>query len=498
MQNASSPSLAARAVLAVVLLVGFYLLALAVAAGLLWIPYAEWRYLDHVSVKIALFCVVGAALVLWGIVPRPDRFDPPGPRLAPDEHPRLFALIREVAAATGQAMPAEVYLVPDLNAWVAQRGGVMGLGSRRVMGLGLPLLQTLSSRELRAVLAHEFGHYHGGDTALGPWIYKTRAAIGRTLQALAGHSTVLMKPFEWYGLGFLRITHAISRRQEFVADALAARVAGSDAMISGLKAVHGAGNAFHPYWLTEYAPVLERGFRAPLTQGFAAFLASPEVVRGVRESLEAELASPRSDPYDTHPPLRERIAALAGLPAGAPGDGGARALDLLDDVERCERELVQWLLDGRAASLQPLAWEDAAERVWIPTWREQAAENAKRLRGITPESVADQADPPTWAPLRMGFAASPSLLTDEHRSAAAGILGCALLTAFHAAGAPIQAPVGAPVTVEVDGTVVRPFQLLRDLAAGTVTRDAWREVCRRSGIAGVDLGSPVPAPAAAV
>jgi len=69
-------------------------------------------------------------------------------------------------------MPAEVYLIAEANAWVIDRGGIMGCGSRRVMGLGLPLLQVLSVYQLRAVLAHEFGHFHGGDTKLGPWVYK--------------------------------------------------------------------------------------------------------------------------------------------------------------------------------------------------------------------------------------------------------------------------------------------------------------------------------------
>ena len=57
---------------------------------------------------------------------------------------RLFAEIRALSRATQQAMPAEVYLVPEMNAWVAQRGGVMGFGSRRVMGVGLTLLQSLT------------------------------------------------------------------------------------------------------------------------------------------------------------------------------------------------------------------------------------------------------------------------------------------------------------------------------------------------------------------
>ena len=51
------------------------------------------------------------------------------------------------------------------------------------MIVGLPLLHLVSERGLRAVIAHEFGHYAGGDTKLGPWIHRTRAAIGRTIAA---------------------------------------------------------------------------------------------------------------------------------------------------------------------------------------------------------------------------------------------------------------------------------------------------------------------------
>jgi heat shock protein HtpX len=82
-------------------------------------------------------------------------------------------------------MPKEVYLIAEVNAWVAQRGGILGVGSRRVVGLGLPLMRILSVAQLRAVLAHEFGHYYGGDTRLGPLVYSMRSAIGRTFYNLA-------------------------------------------------------------------------------------------------------------------------------------------------------------------------------------------------------------------------------------------------------------------------------------------------------------------------
>ena len=82
-------------------------------------------------------------------------------------------MLRDVAAKTEQEMPTEVFLLPEVNAWVAERGGLVGIGSRRVMGIGLPLMETLTVAQLCAVLAHEFGHYYGGDTSLGPWLYAT-------------------------------------------------------------------------------------------------------------------------------------------------------------------------------------------------------------------------------------------------------------------------------------------------------------------------------------
>jgi hypothetical protein len=54
---------------------------LAIVGALLWIPYAEVMYVGRVHPQLTLI-VVGAALsVLWAILPRIDRFDPPGPRL---------------------------------------------------------------------------------------------------------------------------------------------------------------------------------------------------------------------------------------------------------------------------------------------------------------------------------------------------------------------------------------------------------------------------------
>jgi Zn-dependent protease with chaperone function len=471
-------------------------LALGLAAGLLYIPYAEVMYTERITARLDLFCIVGAGIILWNIFPRPDRFTAPGPRLTAAAHPQLFRVLEEVAAATGQAMPAEVYALPEMNAWVAQRGGVLGIGSRRVMGLGLPLMQVLSVDEFRAVVAHEFGHYHGGDTALGPWIYRTRAAIERTLIGMSNHSAVTMKPFEWYLKMYVRVTHAISRRQEFVADALAARVAGVQNVASGLRAVHAVGAAFDPFWFSEVVPALERGYRPPLADGFRRFLAAPGVASAVDEGLERELREGKVDPYDTHPPLRERIAALRGFTPTAPSGSSVPALTLLSDVAAVEDALLRSVLanvPGGPKALRPIAWERMLEEVWLPGWMGALEQDAKRLRGLTPARLPEFAGDPARLAGYMTLATN-----EEQQGRAVSVAGCALAVALHRRGLTPEAEPGQPITYRADSISIRPFAVLAELADGTLTREEWQRTIDTLGIASLDLstvGEPVSIPA---
>ena len=479
-----SSSIAWRAALAVALMVGFYGLALAMAWGLTWLPYAEWRYGHRIHPKLALFCLGGAFLILKAIVPRPDRFEPPGPRLIPARQPRLFAELGRIASATAQAPPAEVYLVADVNAWVSQRGGFMGFGSRRVMGLGLPLLQALSVSELRAVLAHEFGHYHGGDVKVGPWIYKTREALVRTLESLAGHGGILTKPFDLYARMFFRVSHSVSRHQELLADALAARIAGAAALASGLKAVHGASLAFGSYWMEEVSPLLSAGFLPPLAAGFARLVAQPKVTERLRELVAEEARSGRSDPYDTHPSLQERLAALSREPSRpSVSDDDRPAMGLVDGVTDLEKQLVAHLGGGDAPKLEPLAWEEVGLKVLVPRWEAFLREHAHTLSGVTAASI------PTldWPALGRMVIQSAKRDDEDPLPAADYAVGAGIGLALFRAGFAVQSPPGAPVVLLRSGEEVEPFSLRKRLAdAGAA--EPWQAFCAEVGIASVELG----------
>ena len=477
-----------RAILAVVLMIGFYLLAVGIAAGLLWVPYAEVVYAHRVTPKLALICILGGLAILWSVLPRIDKFIAPGPRLKPENYPKLFAELKKVADATQQEMPAEVYLVPDVNAWVMQRGGVMGFGSRRVMGLGLPLMRILTCSQFRAVLAHEFGHYHGGDTKIGPWIYKTRGAIGRTISSL-GHKSLLQTPFRLYGNLFLRITHAVSRRQEFVADELAARTIGSKPLSDGLCSVHKVGPAYDYYWRSECAPVLHAGFLPPLSDGFSRFVTSPDIAGEMDKHLEEQLASGKVNPYDTHPPLKDRIAAVAGLPSGPALEEDPTAASLLDDVPALERELILQLAGAdQAARLKPIVWDEVGAQVYVPQWTKLAQINALKLKGITPESL-----PMLAASLKkfgvglLDYASRPP--GEQHAEALANaLIGAILCLLLIQRGGQLNAGPGMAISVALNGRTLEPFMVVPALKDGKKTTEEWVKQCEDLGITGTDLG----------
>jgi Zn-dependent protease with chaperone function len=482
---AEQRSIAGRPALAVALMLGFYGLALTVAGALAWIPYAEWRYADRVHAQLAFFCLAGAFIILRSILPRRDRFEAPGPPLIASRQPRLFAELASLAKATGQAMPAEVYLVADVNAWVSQRGGILGLGGRRVMGLGLPLLQVLTIPQLRAVLAHEFGHYHGGDVRVGPWIYRTRQALLRTLRGLAGHSGLLTKPFELYARLFFRVTHAVSRHQELLADELAASVAGATALAGGLRATHAAGLAFTPYWTQEVAPVLDAGFLPPLAMGFARFLEQPRIAHGLREAVAEEARTGTHDPYDTHPSLHERLAALGPEASSAANDAGdPPAIVLLEGVAELESQLLARVARQRKVrGLRPLAWEEVGARVLLPQWRGFLGQCASSLAGVTPGSLSAL----DWGAMGRTLAAATGRKEADPLRLADYAIGAGVGLALARAGFAVEAPPGSPITLVRGPRRLDPFSLRERLASGAEAA-AWSAFCADVGIAETDLG----------
>jgi len=439
--------------------------------------------------------------MLWSMVPRRDKFVAPGLPLDRTDHPRLFSELDTIAATLREPLPREVYLIGDANAWVADRGGIMGFGSRRVMGLGLPLLAALNVSQFRAILAHEFAHYYGGDTKLAPWLHRTQMAMIRTFQNMGSVGqtmrvalmqvlyVVVFGILKAYWKLFLRAINHVSRRQEFRADELACIVAGPEALTSGLRGVHGAALAWPSFLRTELAPMFDMGCLPPITSGFAQFLAAPNILQQVLKGIDTRIREEKTEPYDSHPPLRDRIAAAQRLSIQSPSRDTELALSLIDNVDDQELRFLQATHpELMQKPLQRVPWEEQGAKVLIPYWTSLVSEYAPLLVGMSIGTLAEslgkasEIAPQIRDPKGM-------LLTPEQRvERARSLLGTAFALALINNGWTLHSLPG-DLHVECGGERLNPFQLTHQLSNAAMSKEDWAQKCRKWGIEDVQLAT---------
>src|SRR5690349_17113260 len=162
------PSWAYRrhAYLAVAGLFVFLLLYFALAG---WFAWTSYRLLSNVSrAPNPVFQVIGGvcagflAIFMFKALLFMRRGARTGDiELGPAEHPELFAFLYRLADEARAPRPHRVYLSAQVNAAVFFDLSIANLilPSRKNLEVGLGLINVLTLGELKAVLAHEFGHF---------------------------------------------------------------------------------------------------------------------------------------------------------------------------------------------------------------------------------------------------------------------------------------------------------------------------------------------------
>ena len=474
------------ALLALGTAVASYVVILLLAAGCISLIFLLPSITSNLQVILmALFGIVVGGALLWSVIPRRDKFMAPGVLLERNLQPRLFAELDQVAGKLGEELPHEVYLISDMNAYVADRGGWLGFKSRRIMALGLPLLSALTVSQFRAVLAHEFAHYYGGDTSLGPWVFKTRMAMIRAFENVGTLGTLARTQFlqvlyalvsailKWNFKLFLRITNLVSRKQEYRADELACLVAGVESLKGGLERIHVAGAAWRLYWESEVYPLLEEGRIPYIVEGYSKFIAFPEISVQLDQLLKHGLEHEKQSPYDTHPPLRNRLAAVNKIDTGTLQQDERPASCLLDHTEKTELAFVRHELPQLPQQELPhVAWPSIAKEVMVPMWSRMVAEHEAILRGVNvegvPEAIGNLKTMAAGVNNPKGMLLSP----EQRAERAAYLLGAALALTMIERGWELHfAP--AELYLRRGEEKVNPFRGIAKLRAGEIAREKW-------------------------
>lgn len=95
------------------------------------------------------------------------------------EQPRLFAFIRRLAGETQVPFPKKIFLSSNVNACVFYNSSFrsMFLPIRKNLEIGLGLVNSVNLSELKAVIAHEFGHFSQKSMKLGSFTYNVNRIV---------------------------------------------------------------------------------------------------------------------------------------------------------------------------------------------------------------------------------------------------------------------------------------------------------------------------------
>jgi heat shock protein HtpX len=209
------------------------------------------------------------------------------------------------------------------------------------------------------------------------------------------------------------------------------------------------------------------GYRPPVAEGFARFQKGDQVSVLVQRWSLVELGEGTASPYDSHPSLPQRLAALMALPHEPAPLDDPTASGLLRDPDGLEVELLRHVSRLDVDALQPISWEDTTGKVWLEVWQGMCRQHRGVLEGHTPASL----------PQVVHHVASSSSSTEEPQTQKADtlctVLGAALALVLARRGWTIDATPGNHVTATHDGIVIQPFDAVRRMSA--------RELRGRSG-----------------
>ena len=202
--------------------------------------------LGRIPIKLLLLVGIVALVSVWSMLRslfiRRGADEDPGRPLAEPEAPALWALLREVAQRVGTRPVDAVYMTLGTEVAVIERGSSrqrMRDEAKRSLILGVGALEGMTRQQLRAVLAHEYGHFSNRDTAGGRLPAVVQSSLFASMVRIAqGGGATFYNPAWHFVRGFhalfLRITLGASRLREILADEFAAVAYGGQAFAGGL------------------------------------------------------------------------------------------------------------------------------------------------------------------------------------------------------------------------------------------------------------------------
>ncbi|MEA5125409.1 M48 family metallopeptidase [Xanthomonas floridensis] len=320
--------------------------------------------------------------------------------LSPAEQPELFAFLHRLADEAGAPRPHKVYLSAQVNAGVFYDLSLLNLllPSRKNLDIGLGLVNVLNLGELKAVLAHEFGHFAQRTMAVGRWVYIAQQIAAHIVgkrdaldKLLATLSRIDLR-VAWIGWGLSLIVwsirslveiafrgvvlaqRALSREMEYQADLVAASLTGSDALVHALHKLEAADDGwqralrFAGREFAQERPVKDLfAIQSRIIEHMRVVLNDP--AHGATPTVPAQAAQAHrlfqndiaqaSQMWATHPPSAAREENLKRRYIACPIDARP-AMELLRNAQALREQVSRRLLTGEVSGFVDTAVSLAA------------------------------------------------------------------------------------------------------------------------------------------
>ena len=393
-----------RVWLAVLGLLGF-MTAYLVLAG--WFVYTAWRLtLAADTIAFEGYLVAGCSLFLGAMMLKGIFFVKHGGtdgsvEITEEQQPRLFRFLHNLADTAQAPRPHRVFLAPNVNAAVFYDLSPLNLifPSKKNLEIGLGLVNALTLGELRAVLAHEFGHFTQSSMAVFRWSYLAQQIAAHLVARRDKLDEFLVRLSHWdvrvawvgwvlslivwsirslvdtaFGLVIL-LQRALSREMEFQADLVSVSLSGSDALIHALHRLQAADDSWDRTLgivgeqhskgrvprdaFTLHTRIMQRMGEILGDSGYGKVPPVPADRPESHRLFKPELAQPPKM-WLTHPLNHDREANAKENYIHAPIDERS-AWQIFDNVEALREEVTAAMIGPDAST--PIAIEESLEAI---------------------------------------------------------------------------------------------------------------------------------------
>ncbi len=358
------------------------------AASLLFVVYSGGKGAGGLF-WLLLVIGVPSVLLVWGTIRAfLVRITPaPGRLLSPSEFPVLHQEVSEICRVLNAPPVHRIVLNEEVGFAAVGTAPSRWVFGRLINTLVLApfLLATHSRDDVKAIITHEVGHVLGGDTHL---TMKLSALIERWDAVYASITREGKEPLRlvsrflrWYTPRLEARRLVLSRAQEVLADKRICQLGNTTLAASALIATELKGRAFREVFRKHMDKLVAESETPPAGyyQMLRNILNDPETYGKADEWLTEELRRP-TDYGDTHPALRDRLAAILGREGLGPEE--LRQRGCWPDLTRADA--AEYFLGGELGILLSelnAQWIDNVREGWT-AFRSAREEDEKRLREI--------------------------------------------------------------------------------------------------------------------